>query len=85
MSQIVERVAAALERENAAIVAEFGSGNCPAEVAYRRLSRAAIEAMREPTEGMIEAWSEAEEWTDHPVESYLNPRRYVAMIDEALR
>lgn len=46
--------------------------------------RAAIAAMREPTEAMHEAWADAEDADDHPAECFINPRRYAAMIDAAL-
>lgn len=46
-------------------------------------ARAAIEAMREPTEEMREAWG-AEDCDDHPAECHINPRRWSAMIDAAL-
>lgn len=50
-----------------------------------RQARAAVEALREPSEGMVEAWSDAEEGFDHPTEYYLNRSRYAAMIDHILK
>ena len=47
-SEMLERVGAALMEANGAIVRDYGSGNCPVEVAYYRLARAAVEAMRDP-------------------------------------
>lgn len=52
-------------------------------------ARAAIEAMREalcsPTDAMADAYQDAEEHNDHPVECYVNERRLRAMIDAALK
>ncbi|WP_165843861.1 hypothetical protein [Phenylobacterium kunshanense] len=42
---------------------------------------AVLGAVREPSEGMREAWSEAEEAADHPTEHHINSRRWAAAID----
>lgn len=48
------------------------------------LVRAVLEGVREPTGAMEAAWSEAEEYGDHPVEHHLNTRRWAAAIDALL-
>ncbi|RAK68839.1 hypothetical protein DJ019_02150 [Phenylobacterium kunshanense] len=51
----------------------------PAEA--REVVLAVLGAVREPSEGMREAWSEAEEAADHPTEHHINSRRWAAAID----
>lgn len=48
------------------------------------VARAVLMAVREPDEAMVEAYETDEEWFDHPVECYLNLKRYTAMIDAIL-
>ncbi len=50
MSEMIERVALALEPKCRA----FGKGDMPMQVA-REFARAAIEALREPTDAMVKA------------------------------
>jgi len=47
---------------------------------FTLVARAAVQALMEPDEGMVEAWSDAEEPEDHPTEAHLNIRRYQAML-----
>lgn len=73
MSEMVERVATAMAR------AAKDNWDIPpqSEQTWRELARAAIEAMREPTEAMLSA---GEPWS----ESNGLWRSWGAMIDEAL-
>ena len=84
---MIERVARAIATaragpENAA-ESEFKAGNLWCEA--KREARAAIEAMREPTEAMQEAYyDQRRDYDDHPSEMILHLDRYRAMIDAAL-
>jgi hypothetical protein len=80
MSEMVERVARA-------IIAGFDEITEPEERAsVRKLARAAIEAMREPTEGMVNLLlRNMSENEDNPNISYDAIEVWRAMIDEALR
>ena len=58
MSEMVERVAADLWRE-ARCPGDFASGNVNGQQRFRELARAAITAMREPTDAMVDAGDNA--------------------------
>lgn len=52
--------------------------------AYGPLARAALEAMREPSDADLEAFSDASDQWDHPSNFYLDMKRYGGMIDAIL-
>lgn len=90
MSEVVERVARALFEADCQI------GDTPIvkwELApeyereeYRHLARAALEALREPTEGMVEAGADAADASGWAVDAISGAKTaYRAMIDEALK
>jgi hypothetical protein len=70
MSEMVERVTGRIQEA----LREIACGENDSPV-YEHIARAAIEAMREPTEGMVEA-----AWKCQAVEQI-----WPAMIDECLR
>lgn len=76
---MIERVAQAIEN------AMSSDDNSPSD-----LARAAIGSMRDYLAGelpdsLLDAYSDAEEYGDHPVEHSFNRRRFAAMIDAALK
>ena len=79
MSEMVDRVAKALSDQMEADMPSFtvmSWDKCTdqAREVFRKRARAAIEAMREPTERMSDC-----------ISSYDNPTIWQAMIDEALK
>lgn len=72
MSEMVERVARAISK------ADENDGSIVTWVSYRRTARAAIEAMREPTESMMEAGEK------HIREGRFSSVNWKRMIDAAL-
>lgn len=72
MSEMVERVAEALAKSD-----KYTSD-------YTALARAAIEAMREPTEGMTNAAFNIELW-DQPINEHCAQDVWQTMIDAALQ
>lgn len=87
MSEMVERVARAIEEK----LGELTSGDYSlnyrhpdgdGELASEIVARAAVEAMREPTEAMLEA---ADRLMGVEEDGFPSPRSaYIAMIDSAL-
>jgi hypothetical protein len=77
-NEMIARVKAAIA-DNLDLVVWHGDGEPYAEYDVDRAARAAIEAMREPTEAMTKgAWDRADD-------NYLNPEAvWCAMIDAAL-
>lgn len=87
MSEMVERVAKAqwdLDRASGGRPA-WGDADHEHRSAAMELARAAIEAMREPTEGMIDAGADADapEWGGIGLMAALTA--WCLMIDEALK
>jgi hypothetical protein len=83
MSEMVDRVARALETEAEAIrKQEEQSGPIGVDARWPQLARAAIEAMREPTEGMLGAVYGNHGETDGSDQSAR--KTWGAMIDAAL-
>lgn len=78
MSEIVKRVAEALKLKRAEKIAQ------PLSSLYEDMAKAAIEAMREPTEQMIDdgSWVEA---TGEIVGKYAAKECWHEMIDAALK
>lgn len=76
MTTMIERVAAALAAADGAVFADM---------AYEPMARAAIEAMREPTEYMLD-FGACYEDQDHDIfdEGHISLEVYRAMIDAAL-
>jgi hypothetical protein len=81
MSEMVERVARAIQAQSGHQPATDEGWNRPENTLsvqnFRRMAKAAIEAMREPTEDMIQAG------IDGPVGD--TEGKWQAMIDEALK
>jgi len=69
MSEMINRVAIALKAKAFAIVDTK-------QVSWQELARTAIEALREPTEAMLNAG---------PLEPYMDRDVWADMIDEALK
>jgi hypothetical protein len=83
-SEMVERVALAMQEAAEGPVmfsANFWPDSNRPDAAYTKLARAAIAAMREPTEAMIEASNR--EWDGRM--SHRSSGAWQAMIDEALK
>lgn len=77
MSEMVERV-------TNAIYDAMDIADSLAVPEAERYARAAIKAMREPTEAMKEAWNrDFDDWLHERIEDEYHP--YTVMIDEALK
>ena len=77
MSEMIERVAKAI------VKAYSGRDDANWNV-FEAEARAAIKAMREPTEAMKEAWNrDFDGWLHERIEDEYHP--YTVMIDEALK
>ncbi len=97
MTEMVERVARAIceaDSEPWDELGETGADNAPfpySKEMYRKLARAAIAAMREPTEGMNAAGALPWRWTTHEAPpglelpfGWTNADTWRVMIDAAL-
>ena len=84
MSEVVERVAAALWGISGGDEDAWAWDECPEEqrAGYRIHARAAIEAMREPTESM---WAAGDDLVPFGPDVADPSAVYRAMIDEALK
>lgn len=85
MSEMIERAA------EAAFMADWPKDNWSrfgnedyVKNRYRRIARAAIEAMREPTEAMkVAFYKDVDDWFDHQIHD--DHHLYKCMIDAALK
>lgn len=77
--EMVDRVAKAIESHAASI------GMTAIDTWWTGAAISAIEAMREPTESMMNAYTLASNDDNGPAACFLQPLAYQAMIDEALK
>jgi hypothetical protein len=83
MSEMVERLGKALERERENIIGKFNRGSIGGDIG-KRLARVVLTEMREPTEAMCAAGSE-KDISGHYLTDDDAKVCWQAMIDEALR
>jgi hypothetical protein len=82
MSEMLERVARAVEPEIGKLEAVSAAPHVLRELQAKRVARAAIEAMREPTAGMVNAGLET--YCEHGDQNCGCAISWSAMIDAAL-
>lgn len=88
MTTMIERVAQAIYAKNAAAAAgrlPWAKAQDATKESVRDLARAAIEEMREPTDGMLDASSMVMDWYKNIDRRVLARESYIAAINAALK
>jgi hypothetical protein len=85
MSEMIELVAVAIERESRMRIGTADSNVNAVFEGAKLAARAAIKAMREPTDAMLNAAETAASWENELDERTQASVAWKAMIDEALK